>query len=109
LFADTICRKTSAVSRRARIRKRFLASQMAGVHEMILRLSDGYDTQVGEGGCHSLPGGLSPAASVLARAVFGNPSLIVLDEPSSNLDADGRRKPLTDCIMQLKKTGHPRS
>lgn len=101
LFDGTVFRNIARMGE-AEPEEVFAAARLAGCHEMILRLPHGYDTEIGEGGTF-LSGGQRQLIG-LARAMFGRPKLVVLDEPNSNLDGDSEAA-LTRALEQLKAQG----
>jgi PrtD family type I secretion system ABC transporter len=102
LFDGTVANNIARFDSTAKPEQVITAAQDAGVHELILSLPEGYGTRIGELGMAISAGQRQRIA--LARALFRNPFLVVLDEPSSNLDAEGESA-LAQAILGVRARG----
>ena len=102
LFAGTVAQNIARFDRDAKPEAVIEAAELADAHDLITGLPGGYDTEIGAGG-NTLSGGQMQRIA-LARALYGSPFLVVLDEPNSNLDADGEAA-LTRAIDTMRAAG----
>jgi ATP-binding cassette subfamily C protein/ATP-binding cassette subfamily C protein EexD len=101
LFAGTVAENISRLSE-AKSADVIAAARLIDLHEIVMRLPRGYDTNIGEGGAR-LSGGQRQKLG-LARAFFGDPRLIILDEPNASLDPEGEES-LRQAITEMKARG----
>ncbi len=102
LFEGTLAENISRFMPGAEPEGIVAAARQAAVHDMIVRLPDGYNTRVGAGG-HRLSAGQLQRIG-LARAMYGDPALIILDEPNANLDAEGEAA-LVQAVTNARRRG----